>query len=344
MGTVWSTSEIRVHTNAPTYSPGDEITGQISLFLTKSFPLMTIRLSLQGLEMFSILPSKKAHPHSRRTDILTYTAPIYNMKLQSGQYMFPFSFTLPRCLPSSFKADTAAYKANITYLLTVTAEQAKLSADSVVTVVAPIPAGPTCLTKEENFTLTNCCIFSSYLRVNCYLDKQEYWPGDRICTTLVVDTSRSSKGVRDLTIDLIRITRLRTKGGGMKTYTDLVKGYSVTRRIPAHKPYREDDSLEATFPLNELKLTSTSTHGSLIECGFGLTITVRTEAGMCSEGQELVLTVPVVIQGAMVPVNYAPPFPSEWKPEVMEQTRISMPPEFAPSAPVEDSEYPSLDV
>lgn len=344
MGQVWAKSELRVSTNSPTYSPGDEITGQISLYLSKSLPLMTIRLKLRGLEAFTILPSKSAHPHTRRVEILTYSAPFYNMKLDSGQYLFPFSLKLPQCLPSSFKAATNAYTAAITYTLSVEAEQIGLTAETTLTVVSPLPSGPSCLNKEETFALTSCCLFGSSLRLSCFLDKQEYWPGDRMCTTIVIDTSRSRKEVRSLTIDLIRITRLRIKGGGTKTYTDLIKGYSVNRRIPAFKPYKEEDSLEATFPLSDFHLTSTSTHGSLVECGFGLNVTVRTEAGMCSEVQELVLSAPVVIQGAVAPVNYAPPFPSEWKPEVMEQTRISLPPEFAPSAPVEDSDYPTLDV
>jgi len=343
MGQVWAKSELRVSTNSPTYSPGDEITGQISLFLAKSFPLITLRLSLQGLETFSILPSKHAHPHTRRVEILTYSAPIYNMKLDSGQYQFPFSLMLPRYLPSSFKAATNAYTAAITYRLSVETEQAGLTAETGLTVVSPVPSGPSCLNKEEIFALTSCCVLPSSLRLSCYLDKREYWPGDRLCTTVVIDTARCRKDVRSLTIDLIRITRLRVQGGGTKTYTDLIKGYSVNRRIPAFKPYKEEDSLEATFPLSDLNLSSTSTQGSLIECGFGLTLTVRTEAGLCADGQELVLSTPVVIQGAVAPVNYAPPFPSEWRPEVMEQTRISLPPEFAPSAPVEDSDYPTLD-
>ena len=328
MGKVWSKREVRVSTSAQTYSPGDQVNGQISVFLPTDSPRLTLVLSVLGIESYSLPP----HRETRNLTILSFSAPIFNDALHAGQYMFPFGFVLPPGVPSSFRHKTPSFDASVVYTVKVEAEKGGAMHEAEFGVVNAV-RNLQPLQVEQSYKVKTFCVLSSQLRVRGFLERQEYWPGDRLTVSIAIDTSESGRGVRQITIDLLRVTKLRTKTG-LRTFPHLVKGFVKGVAVGAHTPQQE--LVEAGFALSELNIGGNSTKGKMVESEFAVNLTMRTYDELCTEGEEYTLVLPVTIHGAAVPVDYTAAFPLEWRPAVMSQTHLSLPAQFAPSAPPED--------
>lgn len=324
MGKVWSKSEVRVSTNAGTYAAGEEVNGQIALYLKTEVPHLQLQLAIVGTEWFTLDPQGAA-AETRSVHCLDFSAPVYTGKLEAGQYMFPFFFALPLQVPSSCHCTTAAYEMGVKYYVRVEAVGLGLSSECQFTVVnSDRDARP--LTSAETFPMTTCCVIPSSLHLSVYAEKREYWPGDHLPISIAIDASQSRRGTRDILIDLVRFTKLH-RVSGLRTFTQLLKGYIKVKNVDALSS--EKVVIDADFPLKEIALGANSTVGEIVECAFGVSVTVRTMEGSCSDGPECTIIVPVTIHSAgTAPADSG--FPAEWRPAVMPQTLLSLPGKATP--------------
>lgn len=333
MGKGWSKSELRISTHRHTYAPGEEVQGQISLYLTKSQSALALVLDVCGTEAFTIFPSGASSSQNRSADCLRYTATVYNSPLKKGQYLFPFSFTLPYGLPDSAHLTTQQYTVSVAYTAKVTLPQEQLSAVAEFGVSTPRIAGDEIVSASETFQVRKMCFFHTPLELSATLDKGEYLQTERMIVRVAVSTAECSQAVAGIRLDFSQVTRLNTRLTGQRTFYHLLKSYAVPKAVSAYR--RDIDVLEANISLQEVQIQG-MTFGRLAQCCFEVCVRVRTEDSLCSEPQEFTIALPVIVRNCVGVLPMSAQYPTEWQPEIMARASFALPPEFAPSAPLEE--------
>ena len=313
MGNAGAKSELRVYTYAGSYRPGEEVTGTVSLYLAKKSLQLGLDLEIVGEESYCVAGLEQAN---RRERTFNYRAVLFDSELDKGAYEFPFAIRLPTSLSSSFSLQTKSFAAGVSYYIRTSLPQASLVSTVQLNIINSSPISPP-IVVEETYPLTCCCFNSDFIRVSACLDQGEYSSSDDVLVTIGVDTLGASQGVRAIRLELVQITRLRRgNNANAMCFSQVVLDSEIPKQMHAHTICTEGNALQALLSLQSTAVAG-ATHGAIVESGLRIDVKVRTE-----RGQELLLSLPLVVRNRACAEAYSPPLPSDWKPVVMSTTRL----------------------
>ena len=272
---------------------------------------MQLIFEVLGEESYSIVGNER---YNRTELCFSYQTSLFNSPLSKGSYEFPFLFSLPTSLPSSFSLQTKSFTASITYFLRVSIPQFSLTSHTSVGVMSKDPVEKPAK-QEETYQLTCCCFASDFVRVSACLDKGEYYWGDSVLVTIGVDTLGASQGVRAVRLEIVQIVRLRRVNADALYFSNGIMSYNFPKELKAHTIYTEDSAIQVLLSLENPEIAGV-TKGSIVESGLRVNIRVMTESG-----RELLLTLPLAVRKRAT-ASYHPPLPNEWRPLVMAPARL----------------------
>ena len=213
---------ILMQTDKPYFAPGEDVTGNIYLYLQQPFPGSQLELQLSGKEKVRWKRRKNNGGDSYTvtyTDdakILDYSCPVYSFmggSVQTGQYSFPFRIKLPYDIPAScLYTNYAASESFAQVKYKIKALLQPLNRDSMkpmkfkqTLVVRQLPAEvPMSSSAEYSDTVNSCCCCcsSGSVRMESQCDKTAYFPYETARIMAMIDNSNCSKDIKGIKVQL----------------------------------------------------------------------------------------------------------------------------------------------
>jgi len=217
----------------PYYYPGEMILGKIYLNFHQNFNTHGIELGLEVEEFGSFKEQKQ------RTKVLSndhrsrfYTKVRYGKRIlfksnqiiitfqsgmvNSGQYVYPFSFMLPPNLPGSFEyydLDNTAYIKYILEAKVISSNSNNHIKNEILVIVRQPPQFfqyPTRLTDTKNIS-TWCCFSKGTSTLNISYEKNYYCPDEKVNVICELDNTRCNLDANCIKLALIQTIIIKDK-------------------------------------------------------------------------------------------------------------------------------------
>ena len=231
-----------VQVDSPFYISGSQVTGKISVMISQPYPALRLKLRVEGREYCRWYESHQQNnhygdnhygnhynhttyeKHDHSETIFFYEVIIYEFYQQSinpGQYVFPFSFYLPKECPSStyFTGDESALGV-ITYKVTgifdstyggdlqpiqnewvMTVRQTKMEVNANLQSYA-----------EKDVDSCCCCCSGGITKVGALFEKNAYSTSETARALINVDNTSSKLAIDHISMKLIQHVKLNTNG------------------------------------------------------------------------------------------------------------------------------------
>ena len=243
-----------------------------------------------------------------------------NGPIQPGYYQFPFSFTLPNNIPSSFeevkgKHDYAKIKYETKVVLQAS-DGAQLKDGDEVFVMQVYPSELRHQQYAKNFPVSSCCCFgSNNIRLSSSFDKTIYHPGETAQFSTWVNASDSNVSINKVVGKCKRKVKIQCKGETRSWDVDVDK-----TKYPSVSSGQQIGPL-VMRPIINVSNNELSTLGSMIQSDYVLS--VKCEVGnTCSSDEDPKIYIPILVCSYPQQPNntYIQPFrpPPNYNPQVMQ--------------------------
>jgi len=356
--------EMLVKTDKTTYFAGDTVTGRVYIYILQAYYCKKLILRLKGKESIHFLDQgddKRHREHGllakgTKRDLREESNLIINKaetlyewdtEVKPDAYEIPFSFMVPKDLPSSFSQEANGLVANIRYRIEAILEPCnpkkdpKIKSKQNIIVRQGVQNAQQNVQSSVNTNLTTlCCLSAGNQAIRVHFDKNYYCPGERAKLKIDLDNLRSSLKTKNITItlnqSLFLSTKKKTTNWRYNKLTTTINGpaakksnsYLVELVLPAFQ--NANNEFKKMVPkervkqlislLNNPNILNSSVRSRLITSEFFITITCEMD-GSCTQIPTLSCPIeiyhPEEIEARDV---VAPP---DWNPHVMEPVNIA---------------------
>lgn len=213
---------IVLQTDKPYFNPGEDVHGNIYLFLNQSYPGTLLELELKGKEKveWTVRKNTAGENYSYRVrdkeSIIDYKSPVYSFYGEStpaGQYTFPFRIKLPHNIPASCNFngnDSAKSIGKVKYslkarLLPRDPDKMKEMTYKQTIVVREIPHDVpvnSSANYSDNVNSCCCCCSSGIVHLETQCDKSAYCPNETVKIMSRIDNSDCNKDIKTIKVQL----------------------------------------------------------------------------------------------------------------------------------------------
>ncbi|XP_060600430.1 arrestin domain-containing protein 3-like isoform X2 [Ruditapes philippinarum] len=244
------TFAITLHSPTPVYYAGQTIDGVVTVELNDSMKMRGVKLEFTGrayvhwTEQHSTGSGK-----TRRTETRHYSATeiYFNFEfllfgpgtgstlLQAGHHTFPFTYTLPQNLPSSYESSIG----NVRYQLKAKIDKPwkfDHKTKRMITVISMLdlnqqPAAAAAVQGQNSKNLCCLCCKSGPISAVFHVDRAGYVPGD----TVFLNAEISNNSSRRMCASRVKLIMITSYHATTKTRTDFKCVASLSRgEIPPH--------------------------------------------------------------------------------------------------------------
>jgi len=291
---------IYVHLDNPVAISGQPVSGNVylNIFNPKGFQSKGVFLEVEGYEETRFITEEFKEvevggerrqerievPRRERKHFLHFRIPLHkwNAILMPGQYVFPFSFVLPRNIPGSFHEEDVSrgwgdYMGQIFYRIEAECDHGgflgrdiKNSQNLVVHERLESEIQPTIVTKNTNVKVC-CCIDKGGIQMTASFDKNCYQPGETSFMMIAVN-NQSEVDVRTMHCKLKRKIRLRAYGYTFEK-TEILQDLPH-QGVPANTIRSGDNSVRMELPLTDSRwgMIQPGANGQLVNCEYWLEV------------------------------------------------------------------------
>ncbi|CAH1111895.1 unnamed protein product [Psylliodes chrysocephalus] len=236
--------------------PGSTIYGRVVCVFSSTVNIREIRCRLRGKEYTTVRQGK--HTYEGLNVFLNMMLCLTGEgTIQSGQYEYRFSFTLPRHIPSTFHGEFGS----IYYYLKATIDMAlAFNYKDKITLRVTVPVdfnlirhrlqlSPVIYQNEK--TLCCWCCTSEPITLSLFVEKEAFTLGE-IANVIVEIINMSNTNVEEFNLSLIRITEyLAEKDGGKHIKVKERLTNETVSGVGAHgqRTYRIDFLIPQTVPV-----------------------------------------------------------------------------------------------
>ena len=320
MGGQQGKAQIQVTLDLSSIIAGENITGSISLVISKPIMDVIVAFKLTGKETCSFRQTDLRN--EGKVKIIDYTSIIYNSygnAVKPGNYSLPFSITSPPHIPGTFVPKSRKYEARIAYFVKAEIfEQQKSSIGKhkvPILIKQCINANRYSLINNDTVSLSSCQCFSrGQGTLTAHLNKNAYLPGETANIWVEVDNSRSRSTMKLITIRLFQVLRLISNQNVSFLHKKLMYCSRHKVRIGGGDTLLGGNALSVDIPIEfkniNLAINGT-TDGKLVQCKFEVEV-ISSYGILSSNGPSL--EIPLMIypkESIPTPLASAP---EEWNP------------------------------
>ena len=334
---------IIIHTDKPSYFPGDRVSGTVSLSVIEPIHVDAVFLKVKGFEdtqfyykrsyqvrdrnnmlvtKFEDVKASESHTFYNRTYCLYSCRSI----LTSGSFVFPFDFTLDHHLPGSFYFHEGSSIGEVSYKVMAEVStpgffSRSLLHDQTFVVKEPLKQllSATETYKESDVTFL-CCINKGRVAMSANIDRNAAAPGENINLHILVNNSSSQVNLKRVDFYVTRLITLRANGKCQDGSNTIISSTSP----PVPMGTTADRNIAVTLPHSALA----STRSSLITCEYFLTVELSVPWS-----PNVRFTLPFQVY-APVPVDYVAvvAYPPGWNPTTMATAHLT---QVVPESPAQ---------
>ncbi|OMJ89376.1 hypothetical protein SteCoe_8476 [Stentor coeruleus] len=241
MGGVSQKSKICIEVDCPVVLAGEELKGNVHLFIASIADNLVLTLELFGGEKVTYLMGGEADWYNNRVDYPQSGGVLCRKKsLSCGFYSFPFAFRTSKKLPGSMKTYDSYHKASISYILS-----AEASANSLKTLTTTTPVVIRQYIKHKQILETSPKLdqlkhfnFVSNKKTSFKVDvsKKSFRPNENVYMQVTFDNCDCEVNLKAIEVGLHRNIHFEFCSGRKSDRDQVVMSYIHTIRVPNDSP------------------------------------------------------------------------------------------------------------
>eukprot|EP00357_Protocruzia_adherens_P011743 CAMPEP_0114985582 /NCGR_PEP_ID=MMETSP0216-20121206/7943_1 /TAXON_ID=223996 /ORGANISM="Protocruzia adherens, Strain Boccale" /LENGTH=470 /DNA_ID=CAMNT_0002347907 /DNA_START=2253 /DNA_END=3665 /DNA_ORIENTATION=- len=346
---------VYVEADQPYFVGGQIVSGKIHVDIRKPFPGNQLCLKVVGDEITRwrqrVRGRERRRNHGRRRRInqgyksmLSFRIPIMNWQSETipvGQYVFPFSFKLPKPLPGSFSYEQKKHIcAKVTYRMV-----AMIDPTSPKSKVKPLhyslplvirediaPQDIRADSQEDVKHFYNLGLFEAgSTSLRCTVQKNAFPSNERIDATLAIDNTKCNSDLKELSVKVIQEIRMKSNDGVERTIVNSLE----KKKFEGPKKRMQVDR-EISILLGG-HYNQNSTYGTALTCQYYLQVKTKPDSMLCfSKGPKVKIPIRI-FANELKPQVMEVQAPKDWQPKVFPENKFVLNEELSVAPDIPDT-------
>ena len=290
-----------IQTATRNFQAGQTVEGRIQLFVVRPLPVRMLFLKFKGTEIgmwnaegrgVEVLRTR-SHVHDHHTGrghVISQKFPLFSFSqayLNPGQYVFPFTFTLPVDVPGSFYLAYGNVYGAITYRLIAIAEcdgGDEAEKHSLLIHVNQLMTNPiySVLDSEIVYQPSGCCSEQPVMELKVAFLKNAYAPGERIDFTVEVNNLALNSAIIGFDAILYRTVRVTSNHGHSFTERETLRIATHLQRIPPATIFQGRTTAQMSMVVDGYHHDishAVSAHSRHVDCAYSVCVKPLVEGG-----------------------------------------------------------------
>ena len=326
MGSTQSVGHLHVHLDTRNFQAGELVQGTIHLKLYATVQAQVLLLLFDGKEHTKFMRDDSEQEFLTSYHLINQRFPLFIFPegyLLSGDYSFPFAFTLPPSLPGSFHLEEDEAEGYIRYHITATVEGSYtfIESSKVWIHVNQLMTNPiySVSNDSDSYLQPACCRNKGTVSIKVCFSKNAFVPGETMRLGIEINNSQSQLDVLGYRVTLLRKIRLKSDTRHWMRQEE-VGFWNMSLRVPKGEALLGEQSRhqKLLFPKQSSTLGhSPSVHSSYIDCTYSLKVHLNMATGLLCGVDTPEIEQLIIVYPTQLPPHLPPMMPADWAPRVM---------------------------